>query len=70
MIKVLVNGGVDPYMRDIDGLIPADLAEQCEHMHCSNFLRSISQKVIVSSLVLLTRDYRLHYIRFPCKFGL
>ncbi len=44
-IKALVNGGVDPYMRDVDGLIPADLAEQCDHMQCANYLRAISKYV-------------------------
>ena len=46
MIRVLVGGGVDPFIKDIDGLIPADLAEQCGHMECSSYLRSIPKQVM------------------------
>jgi len=46
VIQVLVSGGVDPFIKDIDELIPADLAEQCGYMECSNYLRSIPKQVI------------------------
>ena len=29
---------IDPNIRDLDGLTPADLAEECGHLDCANFL--------------------------------
>lgn len=31
---------MDTDIRDIDGLTPADLAEECKHTDCADFLKS------------------------------
>lgn len=33
-----MNTGVDHTAQDLDGLTAADLAEECGHMDCANFL--------------------------------
>ena len=42
-LKVLVASGIDPDIRDMDGLTPADLADECDKKDCVDFLRSPSQ---------------------------
>ncbi len=37
---MLVATGVDPHTKDLDGMTPADLAEECKHLNCANYLRS------------------------------
>ena len=32
--------GVDPHTHDLDGLTPANLAEECGHKACADFLNS------------------------------
>ena len=32
--------GIDPDIRDLDGLTPADLAEDCGHSACAQFLQT------------------------------
>ena len=38
-LKVLLSTGVDHTVQDLDGLTAADLAEECGHMDCAEFLR-------------------------------
>lgn len=37
---MLVATGVDPHTKDLDRMTPADLAEECKHLNCANYLRS------------------------------
>ena len=38
-LKVLLSTGVDHMVQDLDGLTAADLAEECGHIACADFLR-------------------------------
>ncbi len=37
---MLVATGVDPHTKDLDSMTPADLADECKHLNCANYLRS------------------------------
>lgn len=39
---------MDPNARDLDGLTPADLAEECGHNECAQFLRNYHPPEIVA----------------------
>ena len=52
-LKVLVATGVDPHVKDLDGMTPADLAEECGHSTCSVFLSSYQPRELPKVKVLL-----------------
>ena len=53
---MLVNTGIDHSAQDMDGLTAADLAEECGHRDCANFLRDYEPpplpEIVVSSSFL------------------
>ena len=38
-LEVLLSTGADHTVQDLDGLTAADLAEECGHMFCADFIR-------------------------------
>lgn len=48
---MLIASGMDTTVRDMDGLTPADLANECGHKDCEMFLRSPSQVYIAMNFV-------------------
>lgn len=53
---------MDTDIRDIDGLTPADLAEECKHTDCADFLKSPLQVNTCFNI-----SYR--YIPVFCRHG-
>ena len=53
---MLVNTGIDHITQDLDGLTAADLAEECGHTDCANFLRDYEPpplpEIVVSNSLL------------------
>ena len=40
---MLIASGMNTDVQDMDGLTPADLADECDHEDCALFLRNPSQ---------------------------
>lgn len=55
-----MNTGVDHTAQDLDGLTAADLAEECGHMDCANFLHDYEPPPLPEIVV---RQMHMH-----CRF--
>ena len=55
--------GVDPHTRDLDGMTPADLAEECGHSKCADYLRSCP----TPELPEVSREDTVRFLRPPLR---